>query len=274
MRRDVIAGFGDTHIISTVGLCPAEVEIDDGGVYKASKGQTWLLESWQDYWQKVRAVKPRGGGQRYAIHFGDVIDGNHHGTSQLITTNESIMIDTACGLLEPVRQWADHMFITRGTDVHAGEAGRWEESIARRLKTTEDPLLGTASWWHLALTVQGVLLDCAHHPITSTGRAWLSGGVAGVVAADARLEYATSGDKPPDLVLRGHNHRISDSGATFAGTRALCLPAWQLGSGFANKKHAGKLAHIGGALIIIEDGSYTVQLLTYQPTRRTPWKAT
>lgn len=32
----------DTHINSTVAICPSEVELDDGGSYRPSRGQRWL----------------------------------------------------------------------------------------------------------------------------------------------------------------------------------------------------------------------------------------
>jgi len=45
-KRDtvIVAVVADTHPNSTVGLCPPEVELDDGGTYHASKAQRWLWE--------------------------------------------------------------------------------------------------------------------------------------------------------------------------------------------------------------------------------------
>jgi hypothetical protein len=128
-RRDVVAVISDTHIGSTVGLCPPTVALDDGGQYLANPAQRWLWERWEIFWLAANGTKPRGGGKRWAIHLGDVTEGDHHNTSQIITRNRATQMGLAIEVLEPVARWADRLFIVRGTAAHASEAGAMEEAF-------------------------------------------------------------------------------------------------------------------------------------------------
>jgi hypothetical protein len=72
------------------------------------------------------------------------------------------------------------------------------------------------------------------------------------------LSYVERGLKPPQLVLRGHAHRIDDSGHKLPNTRALVLPCWQLRTAFGYKVAANNTrADIGGAIFTIENGRYS-----------------
>ena len=270
-RRDVLAVIGDTHIGSTTALCPHSVELDDGGVYHASKGQQWLWSCWQDFWAQARATKPAGGGVRYVVHLGDVVEGDHHNTSAIISRNPVTMLRLASEILEPVRKWSDRFFVLRGTEAHAGEAGQWDEILADDLEAERCPATNTASWWHLGLAIGGVLFDFAHHPPSNPGRAWTRAGASAVLAFSTFAEYAESGENVPDFAVRGHIHRFTDSGWTYR-TRGVTAPAWQLSTPFAARRWPGHLAHIGGLLFSIENNSAQLRAVRYTPERSEPWQ--
>ena len=270
-RRDILAVIADTHICSTVGLCPPRVNLDDGGTYQPSRGQQWLGQCWGDYWQEVMRHKPSGGGRRWCVHLGDVVEGDHHGTTQIVTANPRTQLEMAVEIMEPVRQWADRLFCVRGTEAHSGPSASTEEVIADDLGCERDELLGTASWWHLPLEISGVTFDFAHHPPSMPGREWTRGNAAMTLASVVIAEYARTGDPPPQFALRGHAHLFADSGETYQ-TRGVLCPAWQLATGYGNRRRPGQLAHIGGLLFVVEDGRAHMQPIRFTPLRRAAWR--
>lgn len=82
------------------------------------------------------------------------------------------------------------------------------------------------------------MLDIAHHG-RAGGRKWTS--AAAGFAAEVGL-------RPPRYVLRGHNHRIDDSGEKLPFTRYISCPAWQLRTSFGWKVGQAR-ADIGGIII-------------------------
>jgi hypothetical protein len=60
----------DLHTNSKVALCPPATELDDGGTYRLSRSQRWLWDCWQDFLQKVEAIKK----DKILILNGDIAD--------------------------------------------------------------------------------------------------------------------------------------------------------------------------------------------------------
>jgi hypothetical protein len=270
-RRDVLSVVSDTHIGSTTALCPSVVELDDGGTYKASPGQRWLWQSWQDYLAQVQSTKPTGGGKRYAVHLGDCIEGDHHNTSAVISRNPLTMLRLAVDILEPIRKWSDHLFVLRGTEAHSGEAGQWDETVADDLGAERDPSGDRASWWYLLFEIGGVLFDLAHHPPSNSGRAWTRANVATTLAYTVFSEYAERGEPVPDVALRGHIHKYTDSYANYP-TRGVTCPAFQLATPYSSRRWPGQLAHIGGLIFVIENGEAHMRHVAFRPERGATWQ--
>jgi len=81
---------GDLHINSTVGLLKPSIILDDGGEYRASKGQRWLWRNWLNFWDEVQEVKKKNKAQVWTVFNGDVFDINgRHIQSQNISQNEA-----------------------------------------------------------------------------------------------------------------------------------------------------------------------------------------
>ena len=78
----VVAICGDLHCGSTVGLCPPEgLELDDGGMYDPSDAQEWLWQCWESAWKKAKSIIGR---DKFTLVLnGDLIDGDHHRSSQI-----------------------------------------------------------------------------------------------------------------------------------------------------------------------------------------------
>ena len=92
---DVLAVVSDLHTNSTIGLCPPRFPLDDGGEYVASKAQRWLWTNWQNYIANVSQTAQEYNCRIVTVFNGDLLDGDHHGTAQIITRNRNDMLRLA-----------------------------------------------------------------------------------------------------------------------------------------------------------------------------------
>src|SRR5436305_14702313 len=111
----------DHHAGSTIGLCPPRLLLDDGGEYLASKSQLWLWECWTAYWQQVEETRRANKAKLYAVFNGDLVDGNHHGTTQILSGNQNAQAAAVDAYLKiPLALKPNKLFFVRGTEAHAG----------------------------------------------------------------------------------------------------------------------------------------------------------
>lgn len=252
MPSTIILIVSDTHVggstaITTPKFSQHTGRKDETQIVEASKMQQWLYTCFQELYDHAKQLAGIRGKTRrnrlVFIHLGDVIDGVHHGSVQVENEVEDQQ-DAACNLLRPIVAAADKSFLTYGTcPSHAGEAARDEIRIGNELGMRHD--------WEFSLNIDGAVFDLAH-----VGRAgqrdWTSAaaGLASEVAAD----YVKDGKMPPRYVLRGHVHRVDDSGAKLAYTRAIVLPSWQLRTAHGHKAAPNqKRSDIGGLIIDTAD---------------------
>jgi hypothetical protein len=277
-RPVLLAVTSDQHAGSTVALCPPVVRLDDGGEYHASKAQSWLWQCWLDYWAKVDATRKALGADLYCVFNGDIVDGAHHKTTQILSENpnaQAAVVNAAMAV--PLALKPAQLFIVRGTEAHVGQSASAEERIADGLRRDKrpingDPENGTASWWHLRMEIQGVRIDVTHHGRTGQ-REHTRAGAASLHAHDILLSHVKQEHTPPHLCLRGHYHRFNDSHDA-CPVRVVTTGAWQLKTGFVHKVAADSLADIGGALVTIRDGQYAVEKVAFHPESRGPvWRA-
>ena len=260
---------GDMHINSTVGLCPSRVTLDDGGTYHPSKAQRWIYRCWTDFWQHVEGLDRS---ELYVVFNGDLVEGLHHRTTQLVTHNEETQLAMALQLLEPVARLADHLFVVRGTEAHTGPSAQWEEHLADDLSAERDTVGLTASWWHLPLTVGGVAFDICHHPQTSSRRPWTLDQAASRQASITWAEYHEMGQKPPDVVARSHLH-VFGRGWSRESLGVFC-PSWQLSTAFGRRLGAGrKIQPIGGLIFQCQNQHYRWYDKRYKPIPRKAWSS-
>ena len=262
MTKLTIGFLSDLQTNSTVGLCPPVVNFDDGGTYHYSKLQRQL---WYDYLGfRDRLKSAKSDGELYLVFNGDLHDGDHHQTSQIITRNPATMQNIAADVIDPLAQIANKMFLVRGTEAHVGKSASMEEDIAKDFNFEKNGK--KRSWWHLVSRFKGHWFDIAHH--TSMGSTPVGkGNAANKLAVETIFEYANRGQKPPDYVIRSHVHRHSDSYDNYI-TRAIILPCWQYGTAFVHRIAPGKLATIGGMIWEKEDGKPpTWTAVIYEPKK-------
>lgn len=268
-RPHLWAITSDLHVNSTVGLCPGNgVELDDGGVYMPSNTQLALWDRWLDFWDQIRKFKTTFGADLKVSLVGDVVDGDHHNTSQIISRNMTTQMFAALEVLKPMMDLEpDSVYMFRGTSAHVGKSAQHEEAIAKQIGTVPDPVTGAWTRWHSRITSHGKILDFAHHGRMGF-RPWTKLGALGNYAVQTMVDCIEEGIPIPNFMFRGHLHQMLDTGENNHKTRAIALPSWQFATEFTHRIAAGVLPSFGGyALLINPDGSSMAHPLKYKVKR-------
>jgi len=225
---------------------------DDGGKYEISDDQRELWRAWQDMLEKVSRIK-RWDRPFYLVLNGDLVEDNFHPTTQTISQNHNDLIKHAVAIFEPLCKIADSVFFIRGTEAHTGLSGELEERLAENFDNVV-PSKYAKSWWHLRAEFGGVKFDISHH--ASMGSLpWTEKNAANKIAAIIRSSYAELGEKEPQVVIRSHVHRVSDSGINYLPMRAFTLPCWSLFTSYSYRIGAeNRPPDLGALLFEIEGG--------------------
>lgn len=282
-RPVVLAITSDWHAGSTVALCPPSIVLDDGGTYQCSTPQAWLWQNWTDYWAAAKAKRDALGAELWLIGNGDATDGNHHGTTQILSGNAAAQAAVVDALLKvPLALKPDRIVLIRGTEAHVGPSASNEERIARGLRKDGWPVIvdevsGASSHWHFRTEIQGVRLDFAHHGRVGT-RPWTKPNVTANLAAEIFFDHAAEDFKrnrmptAPHLAVRSHMHQFVDTHDQHP-VRVIQTPAWQLATAFIHRIAPGKVADVGGLLVTIQDGVMDVEPIIYRPEQTPVWRA-
>ncbi len=260
-----------------MALCPPKIELDDGGVYEASKAQRWLWQNWLAFWERVEKVRDKEKAKLYQVWNGDLTEGSHHGSTQILSGNSSVQAAVVAATMKvPLDLKPDKLWLIRGTEAHVGKSGEGEEKIADGLSRDKRPIVkdgdtGTSSHWHAKMEVQGVRLDFAHHGRIGQ-RPWTEQNIVNLLAFQIWVEHHRRGEPPPHFAVRSHFHTFADT-ANAHPTRVIQTPAWQLHTAFAHKVVTESLADIGGVLILIRDGAAAVEPVIFKPKGPTVWRA-
>jgi hypothetical protein len=252
----------DTHINSAIGLCIPSIELDDGGQYRASRGQRWLWDCFSDFVDQVRAIKDH---KIVVVLNGDLgeLDVKRR-SSQLVSSNKATIMRLAIETLSPLVDVADAVFVLRGTLAHSGKSSWLEEAIAQDFDNVVSGNESVASFWHLRHVFSNVRFDITHHARMG-GIARTQANYANMLAFDTISAYHAMEAPAPHIIYRGHNHRRADSGSNFGNTIAILGPAWQLATEFVYRIGAeNSIAHIGGDVFYCDDGEVSWQPHKYK----------
>lgn len=244
MSGTVLAIISDTHVGSSTALAPLEFNVHTRSDFEvqltqANKLQRWIYECWQDYWNHVFKLAKKK--RLIVVHVGDLIDGVHHNSLQVMNEVQD-QADAFLELMLPIVAKADGFYGILGTaPSHAGLDNSTEAMLYRDLGAVE---FGQT----LTLNIDGVLHDFAHHGRAGR-RPWTSS--AANLATEVIMDYAQSGLPLPNYIWRGHNHVIDDSGSKLPGTRSISLPSWQLKTSFGYRVSANTVrSDIGGYIVV------------------------
>jgi hypothetical protein len=267
----VVAISNDHHAASTVGLCPPRVALDDGGEYRASPGQRWLWRNWTDYTVRAKARATYLDAPLVTIFNGDLTDGNHHRTTQVVTGNETTQMRIAYDVIAPLVEQSAAVYVIRGTEAHVGPSASLEEKIAEDIGAVKDEI-GTWSSWHRLLDINGTVFDLAHHG--NLGRLpWTRANTVNQIAATMLYAAGRYHTRVANLIMRAHLHQYADSGVNHLPVRVIACPGWQLPSAYVHRIAPGAIADIGGLIITCyPGGTYEVDVVLYRPDVKRPEK--
>ena len=268
-KRPIILVFlADTHAGSSLGLCPYTFALDDGGYYKASKGQRWMWSRWKLFYSTVKERSERLDAKVVTVHGGDVCEGVHHGSTQISTANKALQKRLAFESLEPLINLSDQVYVIRGTEAHS-PSGQLEEAFAEDIDAVKDDY--GYSRWDLTLTIRGTKFYFAHHgKIGQLDHTKLN--ALGNVSYGVMHSFLSTGHKSPDLALFAHNHQYADSYDNYP-VRVLLTPGWQLKTGYVYRIKPFAVTQVGGFIITCFDGGkYEVESLRWKVPRPPPVK--
>lgn len=258
MSKDtVVAVLSDMQVGSTVALCPPKWNLLDGNTHHASPAQMIIYRQWIESAKKVKDLLTEGRGRKRLVIIlnGEPIDGDHHGTPQIITKNKTEQINMAVSLLDEWMQITDYtpkrgdcMYLVRGTTAHeSGEhinqIGRDLEGVVPFRKDTSELTKDGRYYFHkLRRTVSGNLFHITHHGFSRGSRAHTRSNSLRNTLVSMYFDALDYGLPIPDYVVRSHNHVYTYD--TYPGERKKmwgCItPCWQLKTHFGNQVAANE----------------------------------
>lgn len=213
--------LADIHAGSSKGLLPPEfINLEDIAIPQ-NPMQVWLWECWI---RTLGSVNEIMNGDPYALVLnGDMIEGVHHGTKEIISPEVGDHKRAAVQILKPLSDGAVKTFVVRGTECHVGTQ---ELSIAESLGAVINPEspAGNRAFQRLTLDIAGVRCVFRHH-ISASVRRSLSATQLSLALAEEQLEAANNGEKIPRVVCAAHRHRWG----FFQDDNGQCIvsPCWQ-----------------------------------------------
>ena len=255
MTGTILVVLSDTHIGSSTAVSPLRYTIhsrskNEAQPTEANKLQKWLYANWIDFYDYVKSKARKH--RIIVAHLGDVIDYNHHGSTQLVQ-EVGDQVEMAKTLLMPYRDIADKFIGILGTAVHAGTDHAVESDIYKGLGADYIEQ-------QMTIDIDGVRVDLAHHGRAGF-RPWSSS--AANLASEIMLDYAQSGLPLPNYIFRGHLHVMDDSGSKFENTRLIQCPSWQLRTTYANRV-AGNTRRSDIGAVLLNDGKLDLSHSRYK----------
>jgi len=264
-----LAVVADTHINSTLGVCPPVINLDDGGTYRSSHLQRELWRAWLDYWEQISKLP----GDIVGVFNGDLGELDTKRRSyQLITPNKATIQSMILDTLAPALDVCRGIIFIRGTLAHTGKSQWLEEAIAQDIDISI-PDKGTQSHYHYRGIVEQVKFDICHH--ARMGRLPHTEKIAATkIAQQIMVEYMVGmKDTPPNVAIRSHNHRYSDSGGNF-GCFVLCTRCFQGKTEFIHRIGGeNTVPNIGGHAFICDKGEYEFKDYDYPIKKGRLWNS-
>lgn len=214
-----VAIISDPHIGSDEALLHPDFVTEKGQPIGQNPVMAWFWECWQigHRWLS-EIVNPK----EYALILnGDLIEGNHHRTTEIWHPDTRNQVKAAKEILGPVARRAAKTYVVRGTECHVGGS---EISIADYLEAEKHPTTGSRYWDHLRADICGVRMSVRHH-FPATSRSYLEASQHSIQLGNAVNEAVRRGGVAPQVLIGAHRHR---TGHFCDGNRLTVVTgAWQ-----------------------------------------------
>ena len=234
-KRTILAVRGDTQGGHAGGLLNPETEIpvlgvDESGQMAVEDVQRPSLRPFQrKLWEWHEADrksigKLAGSDPIVFLEMGDLTQGNvfRDDLGEVsLTAQATISAYSMFPWLDMPQVRAAYM--VRGTGVHVWGEGATETLLSKYL-SAEYPRTKVRITDHWMLSVDGMLIDVAHHGPGAGLRPWTRGNAFELYVKGILLDDITAGRRPPDLVLRAHHHEFTAAHALYQVNGAV----WQL----------------------------------------------
>lgn len=256
MTRKIVACFSDIHAGHHGGLCNPAVKLpprSETGEREPWTPRLWPIqeELWSHYVEDMASIVALANGDPITLVVnGDITWGKRH-PDGLMSTRDSDQFLAAVSCLLPwgLHANVDGMVLVHGTESHEFGEGTAPVLVAEILRQAL-PTRKIVSTAHGLVTVDGVLVDAAHHRGSPGIRLWTAGNVARWYTKSLMLDEILAGNEPPRVVLGAHFHtfvwetlRIEANGRLYT-TEVILLPAYCAMTHYAIK--ATRSAHMLG----------------------------
>jgi hypothetical protein len=239
--NQILLIVSDIHAGSVYAPMPDNFTDIEQCQHRPSKLQRWLNQKWADLSLDALAYI---GGDRFALLVnGDAIEGDHHGTSEIVTKNTADHIAIAFDLLSPLADVAWKTIIVEGTECHTRFA---EHTLAKQLKAMPCIQTGKAAHPIASIDIAGCRVRAQHH-ITATSRPYLEASGMSIALGVARQEAMSVGDTPPDVIIASHRHRYG----AYTGPHGTVVvtPCWQGLTRYGRKVVPSAQLHVGFTIL-------------------------
>lgn len=237
----------DLHCGSTHALCPPDFPLADDGYWGQTRRQAWIWDRWREFTaQALAGLK----GKRWGLVLnGDLIEGVHHKTKEVIHYDTGVHVQCAIKCIKPLADRADAVFVTKGTPAHVGHTS--ELAIGGAIGAEPDPNADdsddpprAAGDWQIRV---GPHLVSVWHHCSATSREWLESGEYSRAIAHEQMQARRAGHEVPTVIVRAHRH-VPGTFQSPSGTMVV-TPAWQLLTSFGRKVVPGARCFVGGAVL-------------------------
>ncbi len=222
MKKPVRLVFvlSDIHAGSTMGLLPPGMTTaEDSQPMVQSEWQKWLWACWG---RAMRWMDKIADGDPYALVLnGDLTEGIHHRSTQVVSGDHTDHVMIAKEILEPITSKAEKFYVVKGTECHVHSS---EVAIGQALGAEINDDTGKRAFDRLALDACGVRCVFRHHIGTSVRMA-LEATQLSVILVEETAEAVKNGETPPRIVCAAHRHKFG----FFLNGRSMCVVSapWQ-----------------------------------------------
>lgn len=194
--------LSDLHVGSTVGLWPEGFVANEGFPIGQNKFQGWLWECWQDCQKWI--AETVGGDPYHLIFNGDMVEGIHHRTLQVMSADVGDQTDAVLMCVGDLVERASKTWMVKGTECHTRND---EVRLGRHLNCVRDPSTGQRAFDRLETDIHGCRIAASHH-VPSTIRPYLEASQFSLSLGTEIIEAVRANKKPPRVVIRAHRHKF------------------------------------------------------------------
>jgi hypothetical protein len=218
-------------------LLPPGLNTADGNPISQNPIQAWLWKCWE---QANAFIDTTCGADPFTLIVnGDLLEGLHHGSTQVISGDLGDHVNAALEVLKPLAAKAAQTHVVIGTEVHTRNT---EAQIGKALNASKNTDTGRFAHDRLLLEFNGLRLSAMHH-CSATSRQWLESGEYSRALGNERLSCIRAGWGAPDILLRAHRH-VAGCFTDF-GSMMCVTGAWQMQTRHTHKVVPGAVCEPG-----------------------------